>query len=247
VNIAEYRDAISDTSVVFLKDRLPIFWGGFNVVLAEIALLRAALDHGEYIRLILISDSSIPIKRPIEICRELYQDDLWIGQHTQPYAKMRYEGFFYFDSLATNPLHIPIEHRQLGFREIDNINKLADLRKIGKLPIRRVLHGPLWWCLTRDAVEAILLVHKSNDRLRESFRFSALPEEQYIHTIIGSMTGGWNFRDSHMYFDISRIPKPYVFSSYDDIKIAMATDFLFLEKMAADEALIELVVSALAA
>jgi Core-2/I-Branching enzyme len=60
--------------VAFIEDRTRIFWRGFTMVEATIALLRAARASGGFDRYLIISDDSLPLVGPGELRRRLEID-----------------------------------------------------------------------------------------------------------------------------------------------------------------------------
>ena len=52
------------SNVHLLAQRLPIWWGGFNIVRATIAALRYARGAGRSTRFLLLSEDSVPLMAP---------------------------------------------------------------------------------------------------------------------------------------------------------------------------------------
>ncbi len=230
-DLASFAADLARPDILFIPDRQTVYWGGFNMVLAEFALLRAALQHRQYDRLLLISDDSAPIKPIPSLLQQLAAPALWIGQHAAPEYRWRYDSFVYFDSDATNPHFIPAIHRVFGERECADLQAMLRLRDIGKKPLARVLHGAQWWCLSAEIAAAILARHDADAHLRESFRFSALPDEQYLQTLVGLCAPQHANRGPPMFTDFSRDPKPYLFTAFADLAPALASPRLFARKL----------------
>ena len=51
----------------FIQRRIPIFWGGFRMIEAQIALAEAALGDSEIDNVVLISDDTAPLRSPESI------------------------------------------------------------------------------------------------------------------------------------------------------------------------------------
>jgi hypothetical protein len=49
-------------NVLFLRDRVRVYWGGFSIVEATLRLLRSAVDDGEFEYAVLLSGQDFPIK-----------------------------------------------------------------------------------------------------------------------------------------------------------------------------------------
>ena len=46
--------------------------------------------------------------------------------------------------------------------------------------------GSTWWVLSRQSSEYALNIFRTNRRLRRFFYFTQIPEEMYVHTILGN-------------------------------------------------------------
>ena len=76
----------------------------------------------------------------------------------------------------------------------------------------------------------ILQVHDTDTAFRESFEFSAIPEEQYVHTILAHS----NWRrpmQPLIHADFTRPPHPYVFRDQAEIEALQATGPCMLRKV----------------
>lgn len=223
----------SQPRALLLERSHPVFWGGFNMILAEVELLRQALLDASLTRFVLISDDSFSLRSAPELVALLDPPMNWIGQYdiTSNALAERYRNFYFFDSLATTPQPIQPELRRFGSEEADHLGRLERLRQTGKKPLGRIVHGAQWWALTRETAQYFVNVFDADIHLRESFQFSAIPDEQYVHTVLASKIRPGESRDTHMYFDFSREPKPFVFTEADHVKSAMASDRLFIRKL----------------
>ena len=237
-DIQLFAEVARHPHVHLIGDRRKVFWGGFSMIEAEIALLGAAVEGGEFDRFALISDDTFAIKAPDEIKRRLEAEDLWIGSFIAPDSDWRYDKFFFFDSDATNPQHRDVRLRAFADDEISAVKSLERLRSVGKARIQ-VFHGPQWWCLTREAAAYVLECHRNSAHVRESFRFSAVPDESYIQTLIGLEGDRWHRRKCPMHFDFSRQPKPFVFRELAELKSLVASDALFVRKIPEDRLLLQ--------
>jgi hypothetical protein len=219
-----------------IETRYNVFWGGFNMVLAELALLRAAMSDPSFERFILISDDSFPIKPAARLADMLAEDCQRIGVHdaTNTVFEPRYQGFYFFDSDATNPQFRPPENRSFLPQDFEALRSLDALQRRGKKPIAKVFHGPQWWSLNRSAAAYILEVAAEDEHLRDSFRFSSIPDEHYLQTILGLAPQQWRICGTPMWFDFSKDPKPYVFSNISEMDACLRSDRRFVRKVASD-------------
>ena len=112
-----YRQQMGPTPgkhVRFIDNRVTVFWGGFTMVEAEIALAAAALADPEISQVILISDDTAPIWRPEAICDALraYPDRITCIPNGRP--RRWYEEFYFADSNFSNLRMIDMEERSFN-------------------------------------------------------------------------------------------------------------------------------------
>lgn len=230
-----------EANVTLLLSRLEIFWGGFNTVEAAIRGIEFANKTAAFDRFLFITEDSIPLVTPVELERNLGLDVEWIAIHSDnpSWVWQRYQEYFYFDSRATSFRYFESIERFITEKDLRCLERMQLLMRQGKTKLPELYHGCGWWALCRDTVEAILERHHRDKRLRESFEFSAIPEEQYFHTMIGSSASS-RPRQLFMYVDWDRDSevKPYVFSRYDELKEVRENnpELLFVRKVDLDSA-----------
>ena len=66
-NPTEWADVCRNSGLYFLEDRIDVRWGGVSIMRAELALLRAATQAGQYDYYHLLSGMDLPIKSQDEI------------------------------------------------------------------------------------------------------------------------------------------------------------------------------------
>jgi hypothetical protein len=230
----EPYEALEDPPAVrLLRTRQDIFWGGFNTVRAIIAAVEAAQSIAPYRRFVLLTEDSVPLLTPRALAECLATETEWIDTHqtTLAWVWQRYNEFFCFDSGATSPRPIAAGERAFTADTLSRIERMRRLAEHGKTPLAVLHHGSGWWALSADALNVILERHRRDRRLRESFEFSAIPEEQYFHTIL-ALSGRPMLAAGCMYADFSRDPKPYVFHDPGEINtLRDSVPHLFLRKV----------------
>jgi hypothetical protein len=211
----------NESNVTLVPTRHEIFWGGFNTVEAAVSSIEFAKKMAHFQRFVFITEDSIPLVSPGELKRQFALDVDWIAIHSPnpPWVWQRYQKVFYFDSRATSFRYFEAGERFIREKDLRCLDRMQLLKRKGKAKLRQLYHGCGWWALSRDTVETILERHYTDTWLRESFEFSAIPEEQYFHTIIGlsSLTRPRKF---FMYVDWDRNSdvKPYVFSRCEELR-----------------------------
>ncbi len=196
------------------SDRVDVFWAGFSMMRAELALLQAAYRRQRYDRLVLLSDDCFPLIGPAAL-RRLMSDDierisLRRLEAGDPFLA-RYQGFYCFDHAALTLLPRPIEASALDAAAVDLIEGAAALMRRGKKPIP-IFYASQWWALTGAAADRVLEVWRSDAWLVDSFRYAAVPDEIMISTIIGNFAAERPVCNSPVLVDWSREPRPYVFA-----------------------------------
>ena len=228
-----YAPLSQSRNVSFVPDRRSVFWGGFSMVQATLSLLRCALQRPENTHFLLVSDDAIPTLPGNDLYRRISSAGIRMTSHvclpgSEPHA--RYANYFHFDSSFTTPRWLPAESRYIDEGSLAFVNELQVLRRRGKFPVQ-IFAGPQWWCLPRDVAEFCLEQYDNNDWLVESFRFSAIPDEIYFHTLAAMHSGAAPPSEPcPVYADFSREPKPYVFGALEEIP-AFGDSTLFLRKV----------------
>jgi hypothetical protein len=231
-----------------LKERVPIYWGGFNTIIAVIKAIEFARDRADYDRYIFLTEDSVPLRSPSELERCLSEDVEWIDSNDLPNDRwQRYTRFFCFDMPSTNPrVGNPIDK----FFMVEDVGKIARMQSLmaqGKASLQRLSHGSAYWALSSKAITAVLETHRHSEHLRESFEFSAMPDEQYFHTILGC-AGLANKRRHFMRADFTRPPHPYVYRTAEELHAERRdSKCLFLRKVDLNKAEVSDYVSQLAA
>ncbi len=218
-----YRTVAADhANLHLLAERLPIWWGGFNTVRAIVAALTMARANGSYDRYLLLTEDTVPLLAPAALARHLEANVEYIEtggpvpEEPESWIWRRYSGWYFYDSAATNPRFIDPDRREITSNDLIELLEMQRLRQRGKAPLAELRHGSGWWALTDEAVVRILHVHETDPWLRDSFAFSAIPEEQYFQTIL-ALSGWTRPCQRFIHTDFSREPKPYVYRTADEL------------------------------
>lgn len=236
----EKFDFLKDTNIQCVSAPHNIFWGGFSMVEAEISLLRLANDNG-YDRFVLVSDDSFPLMRASDLIKSLEPPLNWAGRlkSSTDWPLQRYADFFFYDSHGTNPRSHAGSLGKFDAREASTFLDLANLMVTGKRPIPRFYHGSQWWVLTKPAADRVLNVFDDDLYLKMSFRFSAIPDESYIQTIVGNAFPREMGERTLMWTDFSRQIRPHIFTDVRDLSGAFESGYPFVRKIEGDMRLLE--------
>lgn len=216
-----------------LAERRTIYWGGFSMVEATLALLRQAMRDSACERFLLVSDDAVPLLPRSRLLHALRASGEYIEAHpvTAAWVRRRYDGFYMFDSRATQARHLPPAEREVTSEDVARLLRLEALRRRGKKPLQQLRHGAQWWGITRAAAASVLYSYDNDSWMRESFEFSEVPDESYLQTLVGPRLGEMPARPL-MRVDWSREPRPYVFRSLDELRGLDPHGALFARKVA---------------
>jgi len=176
--VSQVRDA------VFIQPRRRVSWSGFEMVRAEIDLLRAAhmaIDDADH--LVLLSGSDYPI-RPVEEF-EAYLGAAAHRQHIRafsiPDSEDRY--FRQVDRLWWMDRIIPGGLADKALRKA--LNETAG-RLVGRLrrPPNTPCHGLSWWAITGSCARFVLEEAERDPRLERFYRHVWCPDEKFVHSIV---------------------------------------------------------------
>lgn len=198
--------------VTLITPRLPVYWGGWSMMRATLALIEAARGHQ---RMILISGDALPVRPLSEIDRlmsdmdteyiellEVQDDPTLVGADPQRAIERygwvqpwrRYNHVFW-DHPLLNPMHAGAAAARYGVApaSMDWIRGEAEhlVREIlAEIPPRapifeRFYYGSQWWALTGATIEAMLPALRDPD-IQRYFKHMQVPDEHMIQTILGN-------------------------------------------------------------
>jgi hypothetical protein len=195
-DIAAFRQAMRSERAVLLDQRLPIHWGGWNMVQATLNLLRRAHQEGESTYYQLLSDSCYPLKSNTEIAAKLGRGDfnyLTINEPMKPGSDFNYRLIYrpsdsrqmrrLLESPILNKLKVPVyfdRFVQYARRQQDRFSR----RQLP--PGVKPYKGWQWWCLTHACTRHVLDYTDANPEFVRFFRSMLVPDESFFHTIIAN-------------------------------------------------------------
>lgn len=214
--------------VEFIEPRIGIFWRGFTMVEAMIALLKAAQRRKPYSSYVFLSDDTLPLHAPRIIRERLLATGDYVCARKAEDFRHRYDSFFLFDSPATQVRWIPLQERVVTPAMLGRMHRLDALMARGKKPLKNFWYGSQWMALSAGTAEKILWCYESDPWLRDSFEFSEVPDESYFQTIIGESSGPID--KSLVYVDWSAPSPPRIFTDIAEIAALNRPEFLFMRK-----------------
>jgi hypothetical protein len=209
-------------NVIFIKNRIAVYWGDFSIVEATIRLLLEARKCGSAFDYhILLSGSDYPLRSGIYIEQFLRAN--------------KGKEFINIVPMPNIPAGKPIS--RLTFYKISpsdpKISSLARrmLVKAGAISLERNFQsvlgsmkpyaGSQWWGLTANACDLILSFVKNNPKIVEFFRHTRIPDEMFFQTILGNSSLFVNVERNFTYaIWLPGEPSPTVLSKENLISLA---------------------------
>lgn len=222
-------------NLVFIKERLPIYWAGYNMVEATLNLIKVAVGTKEnYGHLILISGNDYPtvsskelhnyfsINEGIEIIRGYS-----IVESQCKHCINKVVRYHSFDGVGNSKIFNRI------VRSTKNLF-FSGIRKNSYVYINnkksQIVSGSQWWAITLDCAKYVLETIEKNPNIHKYFENSVAPDEMFFHTIIFNSsfstctcmhgiepyTGKWHWNNFH-YLNTNGLECPEKISMIDDI------------------------------
>ncbi len=174
----------------YVRERVPVRWGGFSVVRATLALYRTALDLAQPSdHIVLLSGQCYPARPVEEFADHLASSPF--RQHCRAAAVLDGTAAagcvlkrWYFDDIPTGPglTYLPRALLRRG------ISELAPRRRPSVFGDVEPVAGSQWTALTADCVADLL--GKAEDPVWEKlFRTTLAPDEMFFHTLVWN--SGW--------------------------------------------------------
>jgi len=242
-NIDDFKSHIQQDNVIFIKNRVPVYWADISMIDAEINLLDAALKHSYlYSHAVFLSGSCFPIKK------KEYIYEFFTSQPKKEFLK--------FIDMRDSPEHYLKHIKFKWFRSPFIVSNNIYIQKIDKL-IRYIVtklklkndwddkiipyFGSQWIALTMECSKYVRDYHFSKNDFREMNKYTFSPDEHYIHTIVGNSkfsknsdgkmvfqgSGNWRLANFHIIHPLLG-KKWYTLDDWNEI---VNSDKLFVRKL----------------
>ena len=215
VSLDQFDQRVSN-SVVFMKERIPIFWGGFNMVQATLNLIRNAIQtFPEFERLALISGDCLPVvslrsleaflseidKEYIEIVDvqddpDLFDKDVSLSVDRYGWEQpWRFHNFVYWDHELVNPRGRADAERKYG-DHISNLDWIrGDVQKMmplltreftRRLPLFTTLYYGSQWWALSRITILNVYDILFSTDITNYFRYFRCGDEHFMQCIVGN-------------------------------------------------------------
>lgn len=187
-----------NNNVQVINKRFNIYWAGFNMVEATLALIHAMLSaHVKYRKIILLSGQDFPVRTNAYIHDFFDNDTNFIrGFNISEYTTIDYRkqivDYHYNDSnfLDSNSFLYKISRRFLNrvaqFKLFPNNNDYANM--FGKRV--SIFEGSQWWALNQDFLAYAVKFCDSEEgiKFKRAFKHFLAPDEKFFQTIFFNST-----------------------------------------------------------
>lgn len=228
-----------------LENNIEVFWGSFTFIEATILLIKEAKKYGEYDYYCMTSGADYPVrsneyilnffkknkgKEFINICK--------MPDNDKSFDRVNY--FYYSDFLLKlNPIYL---YKIL----VNRLVRFFNIQRSIPMEYKKLVlfGGSNWWALSDKCVSYILAFVEKNKKLSQFYKNTYIPEEMFIHTIIGNSPFYKKVTNAYMYTDwnaksgplpaqikkrhIDELSKNQLISTYGDGKMTV----LFARKFA---------------
>ena len=230
---------ICNYSKVYFTERIPVYWGSYSQVEAQMKLINAAIDiNTTYDYYHMISGVDMPLKTPDEINDffELHKGEEFIrfwGNHIPDSAAYWRVSYVYpFINKITrgkcsffNTFQKEVFARLLRFKRNENMNIVNNSNY-------KVVSGDCWWSLSNKCMKYI---KSSAEEIKRYFDNGCCVDEVFMSTMIASNP---EFLSKHSNFFTREIDwgrgRPYVWG-IEDFDVLNKSEALFARKFSTDK------------
>ena len=232
--------------VYFIKDRVKLYWGGFNAIKATIALLRQSLASSvHYDYFVIFQNFDYPLRTNDQIIsffkesagKEFIRGCRMARTHDWHFA-MKYRIYndrdndFYLTKHSKPRMYMRYVHMLL--RSIGTIFFNGVIRESGQS--YELYYGAAQWAVTRELAEYFIEFYDTHQKFNKIMAHIQFPDESYFHTI----THNTRFKHNCIKYDepvmrwLVNWRNLHYFEYPDEITVMCESDF---EKLMAEDAL----------
>jgi len=214
----EARTTLRDIHNLTFLPRFASNWGGFGLVEATLAGIRAVLAEDGIDYAMLLSGQDYPIKptAAFERLLEEHKGKSFMEYYRFPLPHWKDRGGY--DRIERWYFSFPIRENWLSRKVRRGMNRLMNTL----LPARRFpsgfvpFGGSQWWCLHRDSLAYIADFVASHPGFVRFFRTVRIPDEIFFHTILlNSPLADTVLNRALMYVDWDGPPYPRILKEID--------------------------------
>ena len=189
VDITPFKEQCKNLpNVYFVEDRIKVFWGGWNYIIATMKTYELALSTGKFTRFVVLQGQDYPLfsnsyihnffeeHKETEFCRGI---DITDSTDKGSYMKMC--GFWYMDQKSPSEFLFKCLRRLTG-----KINGFGIPYRKRTYKNMRVIYGGAFTALTENCVKYVLNFYKNNPGYNRYMKHRFPPDELYVQSIVHS-------------------------------------------------------------
>lgn len=235
VNEEPFRKTVGNAdNIFFIRKRFRCWWGGYNVIQAEIELLKIAMQTSFYDRLIFLQGADYPLKSGREILSFFESHEKTEFIHCSPCSH-------------STDLHLYRRCRCYWFYDAPNLLKRVwnKLNFIIPIPLRsgmirygdkklEIYWGSAQWAITGACADYLIDFYSKNEKVNQWFRFSFPVDEMYVNTIVMNSAFARNtfYKNREQITQLVELRNLHYFEYPSVIKVFTMEDYALLRNRA---------------
>lgn len=217
-DVTPFRETFADEpGTTLLERRQEIHWGGFGLVEATMELIRSALAAGDFSRLALLSVGCYPARSVRALQRRCRgREEFCDARPVTPgsaiearYARYHLMDHEFFSPRSRTP---PLMRASLERYVAEFLDRVGARPEPPRFPM---YSGSTWWVLSSAAAAYALQEFDSNPYWRERFRYTRVPEEVVLPSILGNSPFRRHLAGHLHYIDWNANPGPKMLDAAD--------------------------------
>jgi hypothetical protein len=223
-----------------LPERIPVWWAGFSMIEAVCRLAEAALAEPAHTHFLHLSGDTYPIKPMPRLIEMMTADADWIDSGEMPPddpIRSRIERCYLPDCAVGNLSQresYTDRHLDAGTAaRLGEFGRAFAMKQAGPFPWR-YSKGANWWLLRRETLLRCLEVYRDRPHIVDWFRYSAHPDESFFNSAVLNLSGEPAAQGCPILALWDRHPRPYEFSTLDDLPLLRGAWQPLARKFAAD-------------
>lgn len=191
-NLSDFQVAINkydNSQLHVLKERSIVWWGEFSMVESAFKLLECALSSEKVADVFfLLGGSHYPLYSQSQIRKYLFTHNtrIFIDLFEFPNSNKNLRRLTTYPILRRKKL---LKIFAVGNRQIDKTGIPLKIKEYFKPEYMRDMQyycGEQWWVLSQDAAIYTWEFYRKNTRFVQFFKHTLVPDEMFVHTIIGN-------------------------------------------------------------
>lgn len=227
-------------SRIYFAEPIRIHWGDYSQILAELTLIKLAINTGKYDYMHLVSAVDMPLRSQDEI-HKFFDDNLgcefidFDSYDDTSWAKERLQTYYYFQKFIGRRKHDPVKLFRdflMIVQKAFGVNRVKDIEEfLGK--------GANWFSITGSFAEYIV---DNEAFIHDHFKQTYCADEVFIQTMLkmSPFRDNWyGNKNKEIQYQNLRLTdwnrgKPYTFPKNEYFELCKNSDYVFARKFGSD-------------